>query len=100
MTLQQFLTILRARWGTVLLLFSLTVGAAVAASLLLPKKYTAAAQVLVDVKSPDPVLGVLLPAQMLPGYMATQVDIVGSPKVALQVVDRLRIVENPTAIAQ
>jgi succinoglycan biosynthesis transport protein ExoP len=80
MTLQQFLTILRARWGTVLLLFALVVGSAVAASLLLPKKYTAAAQVLVDVKSPDPVLGVLLPAQMLPGYMATQVEMVCSSK--------------------
>jgi chain length determinant protein tyrosine kinase EpsG len=100
MTLQQFLNILWARWFTVALLFLLTVGAAVGVSLLLPRKYTASAQVLVDVKSPDPVLGIMLPAQMLPGYMATQVDIVSSPKVALMVVDRLRLAENPVAVTQ
>ena len=100
MTLQQFLTILRARWGIVALLFSLALGTAVGVSLLLPKKYTASAQVLVDVKSPDPVLGLVLPGQMTPGYMATQVDIVSSPRVAQQVVDRLSIVNNSAAIAQ
>ena len=100
MTLQQFLDILRARWRLAAALFLLTLGTAVAASLLLPKKYTASAQVLVDMKSPDPVLGMLLPGQLTPGYMATQVDIVNSQRVALSVVDTLKIAENPQAIEQ
>jgi chain length determinant protein tyrosine kinase EpsG len=98
MTIQQFLNILRARWGIVASIFVLVVGAALAVSLSMPKKYTATAQVLVDVKSPDPILGMLLPGQMAPGYMATQVDIASSPRVALGVVDQLRIADNPTAV--
>jgi chain length determinant protein tyrosine kinase EpsG len=100
MTLQQFLEILKARWKLALLLFGLTLGTAVGVSLVLPSKYTASAQVLVDMKSPDPVLGLLLPGQLTPGYMATQVDIVTSQRVALNVVDALRIAENPQAIEQ
>jgi chain length determinant protein tyrosine kinase EpsG len=98
MTLQQFLTILRGRWRLLSTIFALVVAGVVAVSLLLPKKYTAVATVLVDVKSPDPILGMVLPAQMMSGYMATQVDIVTSQKVALMVVDALRIAENPLAI--
>jgi chain length determinant protein tyrosine kinase EpsG len=98
MTLQQFLAILRGRWRLAMATMTLVVAAVVSVSLLLPKKYTAKAQVLVDVKGPDPILGLVLPAQMLPAYMATQVDIVTSQKVALMVVDALRIHENPVAI--
>jgi succinoglycan biosynthesis transport protein ExoP len=100
MTLQQFVEILKARWKLALLLFMLTLGTAVAVSLMLPSKYTASAQVLVDMKSPDPVLGLLMPGQLTPGYMATQVDIVTSQRVALNVVDALKIAENPRAIEQ
>ena len=100
MTLQQFVDILRARWRLASLLFALTLGTAVGVSLLLPSKYTASAQVLVDMKSPDPVLGLLLPGQLTPGYMATQVDIITSQRVALNVVETLKIAENPQAIEQ
>jgi succinoglycan biosynthesis transport protein ExoP len=100
MTLQQFLDILRARWRLASLLFALTLGATVGVSLLLPSKYTATSQVLIDLKSPDPVLGQLLQGQLTPGYMATQVDIISSQRVALSVVDTLKIAENPQAIAQ
>jgi uncharacterized protein involved in exopolysaccharide biosynthesis len=46
--------------------------------------------VLLNAKGVDPVTGVTLPGQLLPGYMATQVDIITSKNVALRVVDRLR----------
>jgi chain length determinant protein tyrosine kinase EpsG len=100
MTLQQFLGILRARRRLVGLLFILPAGAALGVSLWLPPRYTAAAQVLVDTKSPDPVSGVLLPGRQSSGYMATQVDILTSQRVALDVVDSLGLVENPRAVAQ
>jgi chain length determinant protein tyrosine kinase EpsG len=100
MTLRQFLDILRARWRLAAAVLALCLATALALSWLLPKRFTAAAQVLVDMKGTDPVLGVLAPAQIVPGHMATQVDIVSSQRVALKVVDQLRIAENPRAVAQ
>lgn len=100
MSLAQFLTILRVRWWVVLMTLVVVVSTTVVVSLLLPKRYTAVAQVIVDVKSPDPVAGMILPAQLISGYMSTQLDIVASRKVALRVVDKLQIAENPQAIQQ
>jgi chain length determinant protein EpsF len=100
MTLGQFLTILRARWLAAFLTFAVIVGSTLAVSLLLPKKYEAVAQVIVDVKSPDPIAGIVLPAMLTPGYMATQMDIIRSQNVALRVVDKMGIATNPQAIGQ
>ena len=86
MNLHQILLILRARYRLILLMLLMTVGAALAVSLYLPKQYIATSAVVVDVKSPDPVIGVYLPAISMPGYMATQVDILNSVRVAQKVV--------------
>ena len=94
MTLQQFLLILRARWAVALLTLLITVAATVAVSLILPKQYSANAAVVVDVKSPDPVTGMLLAGMMAPGYMATQIDIINSDRVAQRVVKLLRMEER------
>lgn len=98
MNLQQFLRILRARYRVVLLTLLGTVAVTVAVSLLLPKQYKAAAAVVVDVKSPDPIAGMVLPALAMPGYMATQVDIINSDRVARKVVTSLRLNQNPKVI--
>ena len=100
MSLTQFLTILRARWLVALLAFVVTVGTTVTVSLLLPKQYTASTAVVVDVKSPDPVTGVMMAGMMAPGYMATQVDIINSDRVAKTVVSQLGLDRNPTVRAQ
>lgn len=100
MTFQQFMLILRARWIAILLTFFLVVGVAVGLSLLLPKQFRATATVLVDAKAPDPILGSLLPGQMLPGYMATQIDIIQSERVARRVVQMLKIDQSPMAQQQ
>lgn len=100
MTFQQFILILKARWKIILLIFSVVVGTAVAISLILPKQYSAATSVLVDVKSSDPIYGGLMQAQMLPGYMATQVDIITSDRVSQRVVKMLGFDKSPEAIAQ
>jgi polysaccharide biosynthesis transport protein len=99
MTPQQLLTILRARFWLVLLLLGTTVAVAATLSLVLPKRYVAAVSLVVDTKAADPLTGALLPLQMLPGYVATQVDIIESHSVALKVVDRLKLAELP-AIGQ
>jgi chain length determinant protein EpsF len=98
MNLQQFLRILRARIWVVVLTLLGTVAVTVAVSLLLPAQYKAAASVVVDVKSPDPIAGMVLPALAMPGYMATQVDIINSDRVARKVVKSLRLDQNPKVI--
>ena len=95
MTLQQFLAILAARWKTSLLVLLVTVVAVVSLSLLTPKKYTATASVMLDVRSPDPVAGAVLAGMMSPAYMATQVDLMGSERVARRAIQSLGLNEDP-----
>lgn len=95
MTFQQFLLILLARKKITFFALLATVATAVAVSLLQPKQYTAGTDVVVDVKSPDPIAGMVLPALAMPGYMATQVDIINSDRVAQKVVKLLKLDQNP-----
>jgi len=100
MTIQQFLLILRARYKLAIAILLATVIATLVVSLLLPKQYAASAAVVIDVKSPDPLAGVVLPGLAAPGYMATQVDIINSDRVAQRVVKLLRMDQNPTVRGQ
>lgn len=100
MTPQQFFLILRARWLVLFLTFAVVVGTTAAVSLLSDKQYTATASVVLDVKSPDPVTGMMLAGLMAPGYMATQVDIIKSDRVARRVVRNLKLDNSAAAQAQ
>ena len=100
MTLQQFLLILWARRRLVFFTFLATVLSASVVTFQLPKEYSASAAVVLDVKSPDPIAGMVLPGLMAPGYMATQVDIINSDRVADRVVKMLRMDENAAIQAQ
>jgi succinoglycan biosynthesis transport protein ExoP len=93
MNLTQFLSILKARWWVALLLLVLTVGTTLGVSLMLPKQYSATATIVIDVK-PDPIAGQFA-GMLAPSYMATQVDIIQSDRVARRVVRNLRLAENP-----
>ena len=99
MTLQQFLLILKARLWVALLAMVLTVATTVAVSLYLPKQYTASAAVVIDVKSPDAINGMVMGGNPA-SYMATQVDIINSDRVAQAVVRNLRLDQNPTVREQ
>ena len=94
MTFGQFLSILRARWWVVALVLGLTVATTLLVSLLLPRQYTATASVVVDFK-PDPVSAFAFGGGASPAYMATQVDIIQSERVAQRVVRNLKLNENP-----
>ena len=100
MTLQQFLLILRARYKAALITLLVVVATTLAVSLVLPKQYTANSAVVVDVKSPDPVSGMMLQGMIAPGYMATQIDIINSDRVAQRVVKLLRMDESAAIKAQ
>lgn len=95
MNLQQFLLIILARWRIATWTLLATVATALAVSLLLPSKYTASASLVVDVKSPDPIAGLTMPAMLGPAYMATQIDIINSDRVAQRVVKMLKLDQIP-----
>ncbi len=100
MTFRQFLFILRARAKVVLYTLLVIVVVTLVINLLLPKEYFASTAVVVDVKSPDPLVGMVLPGLVAPGYMATQVDIINSDHVAQRVVKLLRMDESPVVREQ
>lgn len=100
MNFTQFLLILNARKWIILGVLALTVAATAVVSLLLPKQYTATATLIIDSKSKDAVTGQLLPSQMFPGYMATQIDIINSQNVASRVVRDLKLAQNPATREQ
>lgn len=91
---------LRARYKIVLLMLSVTIVAAVAISLIQPKSYVAAVSMVVNYKGVDPVTGLTLPSQLMPGYLATQAEIIKSRSVALRVVDDLKLASNPAVQLQ
>ena len=94
MSFGQFIAILRARWWVAALVFVLTVGTTVGVSLVLPKKYLATATVVVDMK-PDPVTAMMYGGMASPAFMATQVDVIQSDRVAQRVVRDLKLTDNP-----
>jgi polysaccharide biosynthesis transport protein len=87
----KLLIILRARWKAACLALVLTLAAGAAAFEFVPKRYTAETAVMVDIRSPDPVSAVLMPAMMIPGNMGTQIDIIKSDRVARKVARMLRL---------
>jgi chain length determinant protein EpsF len=95
MTFQQFNLAIRARWRTLVGVLAAIVTVAIVASLLMPRQYTASTSVVVDVKSPDPVTQAMLPAELSTNYMATQLDILQSPRVAQKVAQALHLQQDP-----
>lgn len=100
MTFRQFLLILQARYKVAMFTALFVIIATLIVSLLLPKQYTASTAVVVDVKSPDPLAGMVLPGLASPAYMATQIDIINSDRVAQRVVKLLRMDESPAVRQQ
>ncbi|HYF59416.1 MAG TPA: chain length determinant protein EpsF [Burkholderiaceae bacterium] len=96
MVIQQFLRVLKARFGIIALIFLTTLGATVAVSLLLSKKYEASTTIVVEIKGTDPVLGgaVMMP-QTIQGYLVTQADIIRSERVMNRVIDALGLERHP-----
>ena len=99
MTLKQYLRILWARKWLIVAVFLLVSAAGIAATLLLPKQYTAETSLIVEVRV-DPALGALAPALAAPGFMATQVEVLKSERVASRVVKMLGVERSATAVQQ
>ena len=100
MNFTQFILILMARAKIVLITLSLVVLATMVINLMMPKIYKATTSLVLNYKGVDAVTGLTLPAQLMPGYMATQIDIITSRNVAIKVVEQLKFTENPAAQKQ
>lgn len=98
MNFEQFIIILLARKKTIFTTLVSVVITVTVLSFLWPKTYTAETAIVVDVKTPDPVLGMLSGALLMPGYMATQVDIITSEHVARRVVKMMNFDKVPELV--
>ena len=98
MTFKQFLLVLRARWFIACGVFFTVVALAGLISFYMPKLYTASATVVADTK-PDPLSAAVYAAQTSTAYIATQVDIISSERVARGVVKILKLDQAPEYIA-
>ena len=99
MTLLQALGIVWARKWLVLGLFVLLAGIGLAYTMNLRKLYTAETSLIVEMRI-DPALGALAPALAAPSYMATQIEILRSERVASRVVKLLGVERSATAVAE
>lgn len=95
MNLQQLLTILRARWISVAVVFGLCVVTTIVVTLLLPKRYTSTASVVVELRNVDPLSGMPVMTPAIASYMATQVDVLQSGRTARRVIETIGLANNP-----
>lgn len=95
MSFSQVVAVLRARWVIVLSVLGLALAAATLLNLLLPKRYVATTKVMIDVKSPDPIAGMVLPGMLSPTFLATQEDVIKSGRVVEKVISELRLDQSP-----
>ncbi|MBN8490402.1 MAG: chain length determinant protein EpsF [Burkholderiales bacterium] len=99
MSFAQLFAILRGRWVIACAVFVAVTGVVATLTLMAPRQYTAVGSIVLDIKSPDPILGTL-PGVASPSYLLTQIDIIRSMRVARRVVNNLRMTESPEIRAQ
>ena len=100
MSIAQYLRIIWARKWLVLALLALTtVLGTVITLFVMSKQYLAEASLVVEVRN-DPVMGALAPGMASPAYLATQVEILKSDRVAGRVVKMLGVERSPAAVQQ
>ncbi|MFW5439986.1 MAG: chain length determinant protein EpsF [Methylophilaceae bacterium] len=99
MTLSQLMSILRARLKLIAMITMLAIFSAVVLALVVPKKFKATNTVIFNYKYADPISGASIPAQLIPGYMATEVGIISSESIAYEVIKKLALSKNPEFIS-
>lgn len=96
MTLKQLLRLLMARRWVLVVVPLVACALALGLSLVVPKTYVASTSMVVESKDTDPVTGNPAPVQLPGTYLNTQIDIIASRAVALKVVDRYKLVSDPS----
>jgi chain length determinant protein EpsF len=95
MDLNQFMLALRARRKAFLMVFAAVVVTAVAVAVVLPKKYVATATLLIDARDEQTMAPIRMTGRERMGYIATQIDLIKSPRVAKQVARDLKLAHKP-----
>src|ERR687896_2565258 len=90
MNLRQYFFMFRVRWKLAVGLMLATVAIAVPVILALPKQYTAATSLGVEIKSPDPITMLLMPTNL-----ASQEEIIKSERVTHKVIRTLALDSDP-----
>jgi chain length determinant protein EpsF len=85
--------ILKARYKIALITALVITLATIAASLLLPKRFTSSTAVVVDMRTVDPIMG-NIDSPMTAAYLPTQVDIINSTRTAQKAVKALGLASN------
>ncbi len=100
MSMVQIVTILRFYWKFTVIIAAAVVVLSAIVIKFLPKTYTATATLIVDRGKTDPLAAVanLSNAEMT-GYFATQLELIQSPVILLQVVDRMQLTTDRTFTA-
>ena len=93
MSLKQLFMILKARYKIALITLLIITLGTIAASLLLPKRYTSSTAVVVDMRTADPIMG-NIDSPMTAAYLPTQVDIINSTRTAQKAVKALGLAKN------
>jgi chain length determinant protein EpsF len=97
MDLNQFILALRARRKAFVIALAATIVTAIAVALIVPKKYVAQSTLLVDARdeqSITPARG-LISISTRAAYVATQLELIQSGRVATQVARDLKLAQNP-----
>lgn len=98
LSLKELLLIFRSRWRVFVATLVITVATATVITLLLPKTYTATTSLIVDIKDDQSGFQQSGPEYRQPGYLDTQAEIISSHKVALKVVNDLKLANNATVL--
>ncbi len=93
MNLSHILAVIRARWVPALAVFLVVVTATVLYVIFATRIYTATASILIDSR-PDPVSALLTGGQTSPSVINTQMEIIRSDRVALRVVQNLKLADT------
>lgn len=91
MHLRLFLTILRTRLFLILFTFVITVGTGAAITMMQPARYMATTFLVLSFNSDDPFDRAGIPAMLSSSYLATQLDIIRSRKVAVKTIELLEL---------
>jgi chain length determinant protein EpsF len=96
----RFLSVMQARFWSALWIYALTVGTTVVVALWLPNRYATTATIVADQNRPEPASESVYDGTDPTAFMATQVDILKSNRVALRVIKQLRLTEDAATRAQ
>jgi len=95
MNFRLFLTILRSRYRLILVTLVITIATAAELTRLQPRLYLATTSLVLNLNSENPYQQAGIPVKFSSSYVATQLDIINSLRVALKVVDQQNMVDDP-----